>query len=154
MPQVDNVVEVSWAESPIMRTTIAAADYLRNDDHKTIIENSAGRLRKGRRLLIFPEGSRSPAGSLHPFQRGAARIALASGSDILPVIIQCDPPVGTKGTKWYDVPDRRPRMAVRVVPPLSPQQHLDGTESPGVAARKVTAALQELYARELGHEDA
>jgi 1-acyl-sn-glycerol-3-phosphate acyltransferase len=150
MPEVDFVVEASWAEKPIVRSAIAACAYLRNDAGAETVEQGAARLRAGRRLLIFPEGSRSPAGGLHPFRRGAAHIALASGCNILPVFVRCDPPVGTKGGEWYEVPDRQPKFSLRVGASFHPRDHLDGSESRGVAARKVTAALRDLYVRELG----
>jgi 1-acyl-sn-glycerol-3-phosphate acyltransferase len=49
-------------------------------------------LRAGSPLIIFPEGTRtSPGAPLH-FMRGAARIALASGAAIQPILLRCDPP--------------------------------------------------------------
>lgn len=149
MPEVDLIVEASWAEKPIVRAAISACAYLRNDSGPEMVRQSVARLRAGRRLVIFPEGSRSPAGGLHPFHRGAARIALQSGCDILPVVIRCAPPVGTKGGRWYDVPDRQPKFSIRVAAPFRARDHLDGSESRGVAARKVTAALRDFYVREL-----
>ncbi len=38
-------------------------------------------------LMVFPEGGRSPDGSLLTFKEGAARLALHSGANILPVAI-------------------------------------------------------------------
>jgi len=150
MPEVDFVVEASWAEKPIVRSAIAACAYLRNDTGAKMVEEGVARLRAGRRLVIFPEGSRSPAGGLHPFHRGAARIALESNCDLLPVFIHCHPPVGVKGRKWYDVPERQTQLSIRVGEPFDPRAHLEGGESRGAAARKVTAALRDLYLRELG----
>jgi 1-acyl-sn-glycerol-3-phosphate acyltransferase len=44
-------------------------------------------LQQGEAVMIFPEGGRSPDGSLLPFKDGAARLALRSGAAILPVVI-------------------------------------------------------------------
>lgn len=154
MPEVDFVVEKSWADSPLVRGAVSACGYLRNDAGPALVRQSVEHLRAGRRLVIFPEGSRSPAGGLHPFHRGAARIALESGCDLLPVVIELDPPIGVKGVPWYAVPDRQSRFCMRVLSPLRPADHLEGAESRAVAARKVTNALRELYLRELNHADA
>jgi 1-acyl-sn-glycerol-3-phosphate acyltransferase len=45
-------------------------------------------LRKGRALVIFPEGGRTKTGKLMPFKMGAFRLALAHGVPILPVSIK------------------------------------------------------------------
>ncbi|MPZ52711.1 MAG: 1-acylglycerol-3-phosphate O-acyltransferase [Acidimicrobiia bacterium] len=41
----------------------------------------------GRSVIIFPEGTRSPDGSLLPFKKGAFTMAVAAGLPILPVTI-------------------------------------------------------------------
>jgi 1-acyl-sn-glycerol-3-phosphate acyltransferase len=45
-------------------------------------------LRKGRALVIFPEGGRTRTGKLMPFKMGAFRMALAHGVPIVPVTIK------------------------------------------------------------------
>lgn len=153
MPQVDNVAEVSWTKAPIIGKAIAKAGHLRNDNPRQVIEEGARRLRSGRRLLIFPEGSRSPAGALHPFHRGAARIALASGCEVLPVVIRCQPPIGLKGKRWYDIPKETPRMTIAVGHSIPVDRYLDGGEAPGIAARKITRGLRDYFLRELRYAD-
>ena len=44
-------------------------------------------LKRGEVLMIFPEGGRSPDGSLQPFKEGAAYLALRTGATILPVVV-------------------------------------------------------------------
>jgi 1-acyl-sn-glycerol-3-phosphate acyltransferase len=44
-------------------------------------------LRQGEPLVIFPEGGRSRDGSLQAFRPGAFRLALATGSPVVPVTI-------------------------------------------------------------------
>lgn len=46
------------------------------------------RLRGGASVLFFPEGSRSPDGRLHRFERGGFLLALKSGTPIVPVGIE------------------------------------------------------------------
>lgn len=44
-------------------------------------------LRAGSCIIAFPEGTRSPDGSIRPFKKGAFMIALATGTPIVPVVI-------------------------------------------------------------------
>lgn len=61
-------------------------------------------LEKGTNLIIFPEGTRIPATEKnHPLRRGAARLALEAGADILPIHQELDPPILAKGQSWWDV---------------------------------------------------
>jgi 1-acyl-sn-glycerol-3-phosphate acyltransferase len=154
MPQADNIVSGARAENRFLRNAVAAADYIRNDAGPAIVRESVRRLRHGRHLVLFPEGTRSPVGGLGPFQRGAAHIALASGCPLQPVVITSDPPTLKKGQAWWDVPDRTIRLTVRVVDPIAVEPHGDEGESSGVAARKLTARLREVFVKELGYADA
>lgn len=45
-------------------------------------------LKKGSSILFFPEGTRSKDGQLREFKPGAFRLALETGHDILPLVIQ------------------------------------------------------------------
>lgn len=51
-------------------------------------DEAAARIRAGRSVLVFPEETRTPDGSLLPFQRGGFLIALKAGLPIVPVGIQ------------------------------------------------------------------
>jgi 1-acyl-sn-glycerol-3-phosphate acyltransferase len=44
-------------------------------------------LRAGEALMIFPEGGRTPDGTLQPFKLGAFRMAVTHGTPVLPVTI-------------------------------------------------------------------
>ncbi len=45
-------------------------------------------LKRGRVVVIFPEGSRSPDGSLKPFKRGTWLLLLRSGATVLPTAVE------------------------------------------------------------------
>ncbi len=45
-------------------------------------------LKKGRVVLLFPEGSRSPDGAVHPFKRGTWLLLNKSGCDVLPAAVE------------------------------------------------------------------
>jgi 1-acyl-sn-glycerol-3-phosphate acyltransferase len=48
---------------------------------------AAERIRAGRPVVLFPEGTRSPDGRLQPFKKGAFHLALQAGVPVVPVAI-------------------------------------------------------------------
>lgn len=146
LPQADCVVGSDYAENFWLRGAVREAEYIRNDTGADVVTTAVRCLREDRTLLIFPEGTRSPENGLGHFYRGAAHIALESGLDLLPVKISVEPPSLMKGQKWYHVPARRPLWTFRVGDPIVAKEHLDGTESSVMAARKLTAVLRERLA--------
>ncbi len=59
------------------------------------------KLTLGYKFLLFPEGTRSPKGSLRKFKAGAFKIAQKQGVPVQPVLIHNDPPFLPKGEPWY-----------------------------------------------------
>jgi 1-acyl-sn-glycerol-3-phosphate acyltransferase len=53
---------------------------------KSLLTQGALRLKDGSSILVFPEGTRSPAGTLGKFSRGGAQLATATGTMVLPVL--------------------------------------------------------------------
>jgi 1-acyl-sn-glycerol-3-phosphate acyltransferase len=51
-------------------------------------KSALGILQRGGALMIFPEGGRSPNGSLMRFKPGAARLAMRTGATVLPVAVR------------------------------------------------------------------
>lgn len=149
MPQADCIVKQVNFANPFMRGMVEAAGYLPNLGGQALVDACAARLRAGRSLLLFPEGTRSPERGLGSFQRGAARIALAAECDLLPVLITCDPPTLMKGRPWYDVPDRRVEIRVRIAEPLRIEPFLGRDESRARTARALTSSLREVFEKGL-----
>jgi 1-acyl-sn-glycerol-3-phosphate acyltransferase len=152
MPSGDVITKQGNAENPFMRDVIRATGYVVATGGKEVVETCAARLRSGRSLVVFPEGTRSPARALGHFHRGAARIALASGRDLLPVLVTCDPPTLMRGQPWYDVPDRPFEYTLRVGEPIAVRAYceaLERGESRGRVARRLTAELREFFEKGL-----
>ena len=55
--------------------------------HAAINEGVAAAAEQGYSLIVFSEGTRSRDGGLHAFKKGAFRIAIATGMDVVPVAI-------------------------------------------------------------------
>lgn len=151
MPQADCVVKRAVWRNRFLRGVASGAGYLPNREGPALVDACVERLRAGRWLLLFPEGTRSPRAALGAFHRGAARIALAAGCDVVPVVIACDPPTLKKDEPWYVVPDRTVRLSLTVGEPLrvDVRERL-GAPSPR-AARDFTAQLRSLYVATLGY---
>jgi 1-acyl-sn-glycerol-3-phosphate acyltransferase len=114
-----------------------------NADPVELVEAGARQLARGYTMIIFPEGTRSPARNrLHAFSRGFAHMALQSGAPILPVLMDCDPPAFTKNMRWHDVPERPFHMRVNVLDAVGADALANRDEPPALAARTVTNALQ------------
>ena len=112
------------------------------------------RLARGRSLLVFPEGTRSPRGGLGAFHRGAAHIALAGRAPLVPVLIHCDPPIQSKGQKWYDLAARPVRVTIRVWDPLPSRPLVESGIGIARASRELNRELRESFAKGLELVDA
>jgi 1-acyl-sn-glycerol-3-phosphate acyltransferase len=87
-----------------------------------MIDEAVDRIANGHRVIIFPEGTRSPRRDLHPFGRAAFEIALRAGVPIVPIVITCHPPWLTKDIGFFDSPPSLPTLRLRALPPLRPER--------------------------------
>lgn len=51
----------------------------------TVIEQGQARLAEGRKVIIFPEGTRTPPGERRKYGMGGALLAERSGADVIPI---------------------------------------------------------------------
>lgn len=115
--------------------------FLVNDDPLRVLEEAKKLLAQGVDLVVFPQGTRVPAGApRRPLRRGAAQIALHAGVPVLPVRIACDPPVLAKGQPWYDLADRTIVWTLRVGNPIPVPINAAGS-APTDAASCVSPAV-------------
>jgi 1-acyl-sn-glycerol-3-phosphate acyltransferase len=149
LPQMDCIVNAGWAaHSPFLQRAIKLAGYVKNDAGQSAVDDCATRLARGRKVLVFPEGTRSPWGSFGKFQRGAAHIALATGAPVLAVTIRCRPRMLGSNRKWHDVPPRSSRYELRIAGRLEPAAYLAGGTGVPIAARRMTEDLRRIFLEE------
>ena len=145
----DCIVKAGLWNNPFTRGPVSAANYIRNDEGEALVEACRASLEAGNNLIIFPEGTRTPAsGHLH-FKRGAAHIAVRRGRPVTPVVIECRPATLGKGNKWWQVPPRRVQFRIEVRDDIDVAPFVAGT-SPGLAARHLTEHLQNYFTGETG----
>jgi 1-acyl-sn-glycerol-3-phosphate acyltransferase len=97
-------------------------------------------LKKGMSVMVFPEGTRSPNGTMLPFKDGAFRLAIEHGADVLPIAIGGTREAVPKGS-WKV---GRTKALVKVGEPISTQgMTLNDVESLKAEARARVQALRE-----------
>jgi len=144
LPQADFLVGPEWMRNGWMRRAIRAAGYLSAQDGAEVVRLAAERLRAGRTVVVYPEGSRSPAEGLRRFQRGAAHIALEAGCDILPVTLHVTPRALMKDQPWTSYPSENAVWRVEVGEPIRTPAG-GGSEGRALAARHLTGVLEEYF---------
>jgi 1-acyl-sn-glycerol-3-phosphate acyltransferase len=152
MPNASCVVKQALWRSPFLGGVVRAADYISNSRPEALLEDCARDLQSGNPLIIFPEGTRSRPGQPLRFLRGASYIALGSGRPLLPVLISCEPSTLTKLQKWYQIPERRFHLKVKILPAENIAQWIDATDAPTIAARKLTQALEAFFTHKLEYK--
>ncbi len=89
-------------------------------DGVAVLEGMLDRLARGFPVLIFPEGTRSPAHGLGPFQKGAFEAVVRAKVPLIQLKITVDPPTLLKGHAWYHVPDRMFDVTIEVMAIIEP----------------------------------
>src|SRR5512136_2955696 len=77
---------------PFFGWTLTAAGYISIDrkgsrDTVRAMNEAAQKIQDGMSVVIFPEGSRSPDGSIQPFKKGGFTLAIKSKVPIVPIAI-------------------------------------------------------------------
>lgn len=149
VPNADCVVKAGLARNPFTRGPVTATGYICNDSGAGLVSDCIASVRAGGNLIIFPEGTRTPAAGPMQLQRGAANIAVRGQLDMTLVRIRCEPRSLTKGLPWWNVPPRRMHFTISVEDDLPVQPFIEaaGGEA-GIAARRLTDHLHTHFATE------
>jgi len=124
-------------EIPLFGKAMAAAGNLfvdRDDprDAVRMLREAGARLRGGRLVVVFPEGTRSGDGSVGEFRTGAFYLAQKSGAPVVPVYLDGGYRAIPKGG-FRVLPAG---LLVRVLPPLSREEGAGGTKERIAAAAR------------------
>ncbi|WP_264874420.1 lysophospholipid acyltransferase family protein [Vibrio agarivorans] len=150
--QCDCIVKSSLWKNPFVRHVISMAGYIPNEA-PDILERCNQKLSAGRKLLVFPEGTRTEPGEKVHCQRGAAQLAVRCGAEYQRILITSYPAILYKGIPWYQVPSCKPVIELNVMECESVSPFLQGASSASIAARRLTryfdVALEPSYVSEL-----
>jgi 1-acyl-sn-glycerol-3-phosphate acyltransferase len=122
---------------------------VRSDRHsrKAALDQCRDRLEKRVSVMIFPEGTRSPTGAMLPFKDGAFRLAIETGTPILPLVVAGTRDCIRKGSGIFN----RAEAEVRTLEPI-PTDELGPEDVTQLRDRVATLIARERDAlfRELG----
>jgi 1-acyl-sn-glycerol-3-phosphate acyltransferase len=104
------------------------------------------KLRAGRPLVIFPEGTRSGTNALLPFQDFPFKLALKANVPVVPVVIHSDVAFMPKGSIGIDS-RRRAIFRIVALPPIPPREGMRAVDLATEARRAIRRELAELDGR-------
>jgi 1-acyl-sn-glycerol-3-phosphate acyltransferase len=108
-PEACCLVKSFYYDNPLFYLIMKFCGHIRvgqsrTDSGSQALVQASERLSQGSDVLLFPEGTRSPVGSLGPFHAGAFAVAVHSEVPVAPVAIFSAQPVLKRGTPWYLIP--------------------------------------------------
>jgi 1-acyl-sn-glycerol-3-phosphate acyltransferase len=146
--RADCIVKGALWNNPFTRGPVRAAGYINNDQGPAMVEACIASLRAGNNLIVFPEGTRTPAGGAIVLKRGAANIAVRGVRAVTPVLIDCQPPTLGKGEKWWHIPARRAQFRIEVREDIDVARFTRDGVTEVMAVRHLTDHLQRLFTEE------
>lgn len=147
--QADCIVKSGLWRNPFTRATIRAAGYVRNDSGPGLLKDCIASLQNDSNLIVFPEGTRTPADGTIMLKRGAANIAVRAMRNVTPVFIRCAPRTVGKGKEFLQALSRAIYFTVEVKEDIDIRPFIARAGSEVLAARRLTAHLQDYFTKEL-----
>jgi 1-acyl-sn-glycerol-3-phosphate acyltransferase len=144
----DCIVKTGLWANPFTRGPVRAAAYIQSTQGAQSIDACIGSLRAGNNLIVFPEGTRTPASGVIALKRGAANIAVRGACAVTPVVIRCHPSTLGKGDKWWQVPARLARFHIEVKDDIAIERFSGAGATDAIAARRLTEHLQHYFTEE------
>jgi 1-acyl-sn-glycerol-3-phosphate acyltransferase len=144
VPHADCIVKRQLWGVPFVRSIVRRA-YIPNglefDETARLCGSS---LSEGNTLIVFPEGTRTRKDEVPRLRRGAARLAISTGHDILPVCIFSGDASGLrKGDPFFCLPERGPTVyLVRALEPIRVGEY--ARMEPALGARALTKHLTDV----------
>lgn len=144
----DCIVKSHLWNNPFTRGPVRAAGYISNEGGAALVDDCIASLKAGNNLIIFPEGTRTPACGSITLKRGAANIAIRGARAVTPVLIGCQPPTLGKGDKWWRVPERHVQFRIEVREDIDVAGFTGAGTTEVMAVRHLTDHLQRFFTEE------
>ena len=127
LPRSCCVMKGALGGNPFLGAGAGLAGYVANDSTRAMVRTAVERLQEGCQLVVFPEGTRSPAPRrIHRFSRSIALIAQRARAPIQAVVIETESPYLGKGWPLWKLPPVpivfRARLGERFEPGNDPEQ--------------------------------
>lgn len=134
--------------SPFISSALGLLGYIKMPAEKSdmeglaqTIEECRAALKNGRSIIIFPEGTRSKTGRLHPFLVLPFKLAVEENVPIVPLILHNTLPLIPKGSIWFDIPERV-EIRIKVLEPILPSKKYDAQSLSMKVRRDISAGLR------------
>lgn len=75
-----------WGWALRLQNPIAIDRSKPREAGKSLLTQGAARIKAGLSVLVFPEGTRAPAGRIRKYSRGGVQLAAATATDVIPVL--------------------------------------------------------------------
>lgn len=143
IPEAISLFKPAIRNNPILGAGARRAGYIGNDSGPDLVRVAGGKAAAGRKLVIFPEGTRTPPGVvIGPLRPGYVIIARRAGVPIQLVCIAWNTNVLVKGRAWWKLPRLPGRVNVKVGPLVS----VAPDESTGKVSARIESWFREAIA--------
>ena len=149
-PESICIIKGSLMKLPTFRIPALFAGFVPNMESMKILDQCMKELSEGRCIILFPEGTRAESHTLRRFKRGAANLALRGRFPLVPVFMSYDGPTIYKGHRCYQSGDRICDVTLSFSEPLDTHRYCESSKNYSIAARKLTADLEQMYQDQLG----
>lgn len=143
MPELICLMKGAILRNPFLGGGARLAGYIPNDSAAQMLIAACRKLKKGEKILYFPEGTRTRREALwiSPFHKGAALLAKHSSAPIVPVYIRSSSRIFEKRRSLF----YRPRFPIHISFEVGAPVRFE--ENDGV--KEFTRELERSYAAEL-----
>lgn len=113
IPDAVCIFKPELLRNPVVGPAAILAGYVSGDGGVDLVRAAAARIREGRSILIFPEGTRTePGEALGPLRPGFALIAERAQVPIQLLTIRCAPDLLRRGEPWWRPPRVLPSSVI------------------------------------------
>lgn len=147
VPNADCIVKGALIENKFLSLIVRNLYIPNSIPFDEQLERARQSMDEGNNLIIFPEGTRSKPGQPWEFKKGAARFALYSHNDVIPVFFGGNEKIGLrKCDKLLQYhPTQRYQYNLKVLSPISVEEYRDVpmTKSAIKLTEKMKMALEQ-----------
>jgi 1-acyl-sn-glycerol-3-phosphate acyltransferase len=150
VPNVCCVAKTVYTSNPFVGRLLSLCGFIDAGatvaDRAAMVGRAMRRLEEGYHVLVFPEGARSPEGSMSRFQRGAFEIACRANVPVVPLVLRCRPSALRRDQRFWQQPDGIARLTIEIDDPVHPAEFAQ-------ASRRMKVAVEAHYRSRLGLDD-
>ncbi len=143
MPKSLCLAKKELLKNPVMHNIVKSLYIINNIDPEIFKKNATEALKDGYNIVIFPTGTRTLPDEHIKIHKGAAQLAIASGTSIIPINIKTDYPFLIKHHSPLDAGSKTVNYYLKVMPEINPQNYMDTTDSEIKARNHISEKIKE-----------